>query len=137
MKTNDYSKNSAICRIIASCNPRFAKRHYHGEEVLQRDGTIPVRWVHDDNFGHLYTREEAHEKLIGYARKYYLGGNDAQEFKSIQDAKDYYREIGDPESEWDFSWYEGPGFYENEIPDWLYSEVEHKEGAMTWSIEEV
>ena len=33
-------------RVIASCDPYHARIHYHGEEVIRKDGAIPVAWVH-------------------------------------------------------------------------------------------
>jgi hypothetical protein len=63
-------ENSKKCYLIyASCNPYNAKMHYHNEQVLQRDGATPVKWVHSDNFGHLYTEAEALREIEKYAKE--------------------------------------------------------------------
>jgi DNA-binding XRE family transcriptional regulator len=133
--SNNY-ENGAIYRIVASCNPYNSRTHHHGEEVLERDGVTPIRWVHDDNFGHLFTKEEAQEKLLGYAREYFSEHGDAQEFGSIEEVKSYYEAAEIPEDEWDLAWYKGAGFYNNDEPVFLVGDMKYEEDVMTWSIEE-
>ena len=43
-------------RIIAKCDPYNARKHYHGEKVLKRDGATPVAWLFN-NHEHLTLKE--------------------------------------------------------------------------------
>ncbi len=56
-------------RIGALTDPHHSHLHYHGGEVLRYDGATPVEWVHDDNNGNGYTRQEAMALLAGWARE--------------------------------------------------------------------
>jgi DNA-binding XRE family transcriptional regulator len=136
-RNSNNFENGAIYRIVATCNPYNSRTHHHGEEVLERDGATPIRWVHDDNFGHLFTKEEAQQKLLEYAREYYMEHGDAQEFESIDEVKEAYKACEIPEAEWgDFSWWKGAGFYHQEVPVFLVGDWKYEQDVMTWSIEE-
>ena len=49
-------------RIIAKCDPYNARKHYHNERVLRRDGSTPVEWIFDDCEG--LTLKEANDRLF-------------------------------------------------------------------------
>lgn len=54
-------------RIVAKCDPYNAKKHYHGEKVIRRDGATPVEWIHDNHEG--MTLEAANAVLLDFARE--------------------------------------------------------------------
>ncbi|MCD8287393.1 MAG: hypothetical protein LUC18_00920 [Porphyromonadaceae bacterium] len=58
-----------IYRIVALTDPHHSHLHYHGEKVLRYAGATPVEWIHDDNGGYGYTRQEAMALLAGWARE--------------------------------------------------------------------
>ena len=50
-------------RIIARCDPYNARKHHHGEEVVERDGATPVAWVLEDGL----SLDEANRKIYELA----------------------------------------------------------------------
>jgi hypothetical protein len=54
-------------RIVASCDPYNAKKHYHGEKVIRWNGATPVEWIHDDRTG--LSLKEANALILDYARE--------------------------------------------------------------------
>jgi hypothetical protein len=123
--------------IVEKCDAYNAKAHFErGAKVLKREGATPVKWVHDDNFGHFYTLAEAQKVLLSYARKYYNEHGSAQEYSSVKEIENEYKELGISSCNAK-KWFKGPGFYENEEAVFLYNATCYEEDVVTYSIEEV
>ena len=123
--------------IVEKCDAYNAQVHFErGAKVLKREGATPVKWVHDDNFGHFYTLCEAQKVLLSYARGYYKEHGAAREYTSIEEIEKEYQELGIATCDAE-KWFKGAGFYENEEPLFLYNATCYNEDVLTYSIEEV
>lgn len=121
-------------RIIANCDPYNARFHYHNEQVLKYDGATPIEWVVDDNYGDGYTLEEAHDILDGYADQL----NDDTCYEDDASVADMRREIeAETGEEADFSWYEGAGWYENNVLVYRHGDGYLRDDVMLYSIDEL
>ena len=52
-------------RVVASCDPYNARKHYHGEAVVRREGATPVEWVVRSGL----TRERANDVIFRFVRE--------------------------------------------------------------------
>ena len=107
--------------IYASCDAYNARKHYHGEEVLERDGATPVKWVHDDNFHHGYSCDEALDELVKLAKEI---SNERDDVLWIDASRE--------------KWWKGEGLYAAEGEKiFVNGESSLSYDTMSWGIEEV
>ena len=132
IRNNNRFEDGAIYLIYAICDPYNAKSHHHGEEVLKSDGATPVKWVYDNNFGHLYTREEAHKELHKLAAEKLI--NTAIRWESKEEIEAFIKSE-ELEGE-DASWFKGAGWYENTEVVFLDNSDSLSYDTMTWGIGE-
>lgn len=110
--------------ITISCDPYHANTKYHGEEVIRYDGKTPIEWIVDDFAGIGYTEEEALKALEGIVdRKDCLSYYDKNVFET------YGEEI--PE------WFNGDGYYDDEICVYNVGDRTYRDDVMYYSIEEM
>lgn len=125
MKNNFY--------IITSCDPYNARHHYADQDVVQRDGATPVRWVEAT----ADTAEEAGRILFGWAKRSALGSqNDGWVYfddEAVADEARFFKEdIGD---DYDASWYQGEGVYaENRQPVCLKGDTSYEDDSCSYTI---
>lgn len=68
-----------FCATDAYHSARSAKSL--GRQILEWEGTTPIKWVHDDNCGHGYTLAEARKVLHGYYKSDKAEGNETETHK--------------------------------------------------------
>ena len=131
-------------RIVAQCDPYNARKHYNGQQVLERDGATPVKWVMSDGYT---SEEEAKKALMDLAmtgNPYENGGwsyEDEDSVKYLAEAikEDHPDDFEDGE-EPDTSWFKGPGIYDHTggtlYPVLLEGETSFRDDTMMYSIEE-
>ena len=124
--------------IYASCDAYNAKKHYHNERVLERDGATPVKWVHSDNYGKFFTKTEALKELEKYAREIAAQHDDVM-WVDAEDAKEIEAQVcKDHDKKYKASWYKGEGVYTTCEPEEIYLVGGRciAYDTMTWGIEE-
>ena len=120
--------------ITASCNPYNARTHYNGQKVLRRDMMTPTKWVKDDAYGEGLTLEEAMDILDDYANSlnddtvYY---DDEFVKQMVEEAKEY------DEVDLDISWYQGAGWYENNVLVYKHGDMYLRDDVVDYAIEEM
>lgn len=125
------TNNAKLYVITATCDPYNARRHYYNQEVLKYNGTTPVYWIQDDNYGDGYTIDEAMRILDSYANDM----NDDVVYIDddyIQEEKRYFRE---EDMDYDTSWYEGEGWYENNYLVYKHGDMSLRDDVMCYEIE--
>ena len=120
-------------RIIANCDPYNARIHHHNEQVLKYDGATPLEWVVDDSYGDGYTLEEAYDILDSYANQL----NDDTFYEDDALIAEMRRELEEYGEEADFSWYEGAGWYENNVLVYRHGDCYLRDDVMLYSIDEL
>ena len=116
--------------IVAMCDPYNARKHYHGEKVLKRDGATPIYWVFKDEY--FDTEDEAKEALLKAARYDYSYEDD----ESIADLKESLGQDFDGT----IDWYKGPGVYDpdqNNALIYLEGDSSFSDDSMTYMIDTV
>jgi len=63
----DIKRVPMTYRVVAKCDPYNARKHYHGEPVIERDGATPVAWLF--NYHEHLTLKEANQVLFDLACK--------------------------------------------------------------------
>ena len=113
-----------MARIIAHCNAYNARTHYHGEEVVERDGNTPVAWV----VGTYATDEEARTALWKMAL-----AEEEKHFGELSHEDDESAAELDDSGEW----YEGEGIYFRDGHDimMLKGDSLYSYDVMTYSID--
>lgn len=106
--------------IIASCDPYHAKCHHHGEEVIERIGPTPVKWIHSTH----ETEDEAKKALSEFANDTFNNQDDHLWYDDDY-IKDYPETMADNEGcepeDIDTSWYKGEGWY-NDAKELVFKE---------------
>ena len=120
-------------RIIANCDPYNARFHHHNEQVLKYDGATPIEGVVDDSYGDGYTLEAAYDILDGYANQL----NDDTCYEDDASIAEMRREFEEYGEEAGFSWYEGAGWYENNVLVYRHGDSYLRDDVMLYSIDEL
>lgn len=129
-------------RIVVSCDPYNARKHYNGQKVLQYDMTTPVKWVMEEDIPSL---DEAKEKLMRLAKTGNPYENGGWTYEDQESVKEYRKEMlelhgdemTDEEKETLTNWFAGPGIYENQSPVLLEGETSFHDDTMTYMIEAI
>lgn len=121
-------------RIVGSCNPYHARFHYNGyNEVLRYDGTTPVEWVVNDNYGYGFTLDEAMDKLDSYANEMnILSWEDNETVANL-----VYEARENDDIDLDTSWFIGDGWYADHILYYKRGDMYLEDDVMTYCIEEI
>lgn len=127
-------------RIVASCDPYNARKHYNGQKVLQYDMATPVKWVIEDD---IPTLEEAKEKLMRLAKTGKPYENGGWSYEDQESVKEFLKEMlelhgdemTDEEKETLTDWYKGPGIYDHTYPVLLEGETSFRDDVMQYSID--
>lgn len=127
-------------RIVASCDPYNARKHYNGQKVLQYDTATPVKWVMEEDIPSL---EEAKEKLMRLAKTgdpYENGGWTYEDQESVEELRKellelHGDEMTDEEKQSLTDWFAGPGIYENHSPVLLEGGTSFDDDSMFYEIE--
>ena len=134
------SNNGIKYRLVASCNPHDAFRHYHGEDILTLNGRTPVEWIVDGCAS--LTLSAARQKLEEIANSKemnnYFDKEAAQE--RAQCAIDDHGNEMTPEELADaraMPWFRGAGWYTEEMtPAYLIGDDTYRDDVMYYAIEE-
>lgn len=122
-------------RIIATCDPHNARRHYHGEKVLEYEGITPVKWVVEE----YASLEEAKKALWNFALEdchnhdgmsHEFDENIKQDICDMAEDQDLDEEGTKELRECYASWYKGEGIYSNE-----FHEVVMMKGDVSYSFD--
>lgn len=120
-------ENNKLYMIVGHCNPYHSKfycRGYHRVLIYGNGGTIPIKWVVDDNYGLGFTNKEVEEKM----REMVSG----EAFFYDESVIEEYRNEG-----YDDSWFEGDGYYdENHYPLYILNSGIIRDDVMVYTIEE-
>lgn len=126
--------------IVAACDPYNARFHHHQERVLKYDMTTPVLWVMDDDYGTGMSEERALAILERYASEDgYTYYDEASLEAYVQEVKEAYEYENDEpfEGDVDTSWYEGRGYYDDNMGCvYLCGSEYYRHDTMFYSIEE-
>lgn len=133
--------NEKKMMVTAYCNPYHARFHHYQQRVLKYDGTTPVKWVMDDDYGCGISRDKALCILERYASEDGFEYFDEQSLEAwVEDFKEAYEyENEEPyEGDVDTSWYEGRGYYDSESLTCMYlcGQDYYRHDTMSYSIEE-
>ena len=131
--TGDYSISEQKYIIVAMCDPYNARKHYHGEKVLKRDGATPIHWVFKDEY--FDTEDEAKEALLKAARYDYSYEDD----ESIADLRESLQQENE-DFDGTIDWYKGPGVYDpdqNNTLIYLEGDSSYSDDSMTYMIDKV
>lgn len=129
-------------RIVASCDPYNARKHYNGQKVLQYDMTTPIKWVMEEDIPSL---DKAKEKLMRLAKTGNPYENGDWTYEDQESVEEYRKEMlelhgdemTDEEKETLTDWYKGPGIYENRSPVLLEGETSFHDDTITYMIEAI
>ena len=110
--------------ITVPCDPYHANTKYNDEEVIRYDGKTPIEWIVDDFAGIGYTEEEALKALAGIVDR--------------KDCLSYYdKNVFETEGEEIPEWFNGDGYYEDEICVYNVGDRTYRDDVLYYNIEEM
>lgn len=125
--------------IVALCNPYHSKYRYNGEEVLQYDGTTPVKWIIEDGL----TESEAVEHIWKMAIEecdthFDIRHEDKIGIDALLEIMVADWDMIEEEAKEELSWFKGEGIYydTSDEPMILKGEKSYCYDAMTYRIED-
>ena len=119
-------------RIVAQCDPYHSRWQYNGNVVLRYEDGKPVEWLMKKGL----SPKEAHKELQRLA-KWDANINPERTYEndeSIDAMRTMFPNASGISN--DFSWYKGPGIYENGRAIVLDSDTSFQEDCVKYLIEE-